>query len=61
MKSGRTFTVKVIDANGNVQKDSSGAELSKTCEVKVNSGFFAKLIAFFRGLFRLLPNIDIKP
>ncbi len=61
MKSGRTFTVKVIDVNGNVQKDSSGTELSKTCEVKVNSGFFKKLIAFFKGLFGLLPSIEIKP
>ncbi len=62
MTANRTFTVKVIDPNNKaVQKDSNGAELSKNCEVKVNTGFFAKLIAFFRGLFGSLPNVEIKP
>ena len=62
LTASKTYTVKVIDPSNNaVQKDSNGSELSKTCEVKVNSGFFAKLIAFFKGLFGLLPKVEIKP
>jgi hypothetical protein len=62
MTAGRTFTVKVIDPSTKVvQKDSSGAELSKYCEVKVKTGFFDKLIAFFKGLFGALPNVEVKP
>ena len=62
MTAGRTFTVKVIDPSTKVvQKDSSGAELSKNCEVKVKTGFFDKLIAFFKGLFGALPNVEVKP
>lgn len=61
MTANRTFTVKVIDANGNIQKDSNGNNLTSNCEVKVKSGFFDRLIAFFKGLFRLLPSVEIKP
>ena len=61
MTANKTYTVKVIDASGNVQKDSSGNDLAANCEVKVNTGFFAKLVAFFRGIFGALPNVEIKP
>ncbi|MBR3621477.1 MAG: InlB B-repeat-containing protein, partial [Clostridia bacterium] len=62
MTAGKTFTVKVIDPSTKaVQKDSSGAELNKNCEVKVKTGFFDKLIAFFKGLFGALPNVEVKP
>ncbi|MBR3621147.1 MAG: hypothetical protein IKN56_06530, partial [Clostridia bacterium] len=61
MTSGKSFTVKVIDSNKTVQKDSSGAELAANCEVKVKTGFFDKIIAFFRGLFGLLPSVEVKP
>lgn len=62
MTASKTYTVKVIDPSNNaVQKDGKGAELSKTCEINVNTGFFARLIAFFRGLFGLLPNVEVKP
>lgn len=61
MTANRTFTAKIIDANGTVQKDGSGAELSKNVEVKVKTGFFAKLAAFFRTIFGLLPKITIQP
>ena len=39
----------------------SGAELSKEIEVKVKTGFFDKLIAFFKGLFKILPQVTIEP
>ncbi len=62
MTASKTYTVKVIDPSNNaVQKDGNGAELSRTCEINVNTGFFARLIAFFRGLFGLLPNVEIRP
>ena len=46
-----TVQVKVLDKNGNVLSE------SETETVKINSGFFARLIAFFRGLFGLLPKV----
>ena len=57
----KTFTVKVVNSGNTPQKDSSGKEVSKTVEVKVKSGFFDKLIAFFRNLFGSLPKVEIKP
>ena len=61
MTSGKTFTVKVIDSNNTVQKNSAGADLTANCEVKVKTGFFDKIIAFFRGLFGRLPSVEVKP
>lgn len=61
MTANRTFTAKIVDGSGNVQKDGSGNELSKNVEVTVNTGFFAKIVAFFRGLFGSLPKVEIKP
>lgn len=61
MTQGKTFTVKVIDGSGKVQSDSNGNALQKNVEVKVKSGFFDKLIAFFKGLFGSLPAVEIKP
>ncbi len=46
-----TVQVKVLDKNGNVLSE------SETETVKINSGFFARLIAFFRSLFGLLPKV----
>ena len=57
----KNITAKVIDDLGNVQKDANGDDLSTSFEVKVKSGFFAKLIAFFKRLFRVLPKITVEP
>lgn len=59
--SGKTLTVKVTDAAGAVQKDGSGAELSRSVEIKVSNSFFARLIAFFKGLLGLLPHVELRP
>lgn len=61
MKESKTFTVKIIDENGSVQKDGSGSELSKNCEINVKSGLLSKIIAFFKALFRRLPTVEVKP
>ena len=63
MTNSKVFTVKVIDPNSNdsVQKDNNGNDLAANCEVNVKSGFFDKLIAFFKGLFGSLPSVEIKP
>ena len=61
LKSDVTYTVKVIDGKNAVQKDSNGKDLTANVEVKVKQGFFDKLIAFFKGLFGLLPTVEIKP
>ena len=60
MRNSKTFTVKVVDSNGAVQSNSSGA-LQKDININVSSGFFAKIIAFFKALFGLLPKVEIKP
>lgn len=41
-------TVKVVDVNGNSY---SNAEISDSQKVSVNSGFFQKIISFFKNLF----------
>lgn len=50
-KAEHTYTIKVIDDNGNVV-DGVGKEV----KVSVNAGFFKKLAAFFKGLFGSLPT-----
>ena len=59
MTGSNTLYVKVIDKNGNVQKDGNGKDLSEAVKIEVKDGFFDKLIAFFKGLFGLLPEIII--
>ncbi len=61
LKSDTSYTVKVIDGKNTVQKDSNGKDLAANVEIKVKQGFFDKLIAFFKGLFGLLPTVEIKP
>ncbi len=56
----KTLTVKVIDASGKVQKDGSGKELSAKIEIKVKTGFFDLIIAFFKKLFGA-NKVTIKP
>lgn len=46
-----TVTVKLIDSDGNILVNSSGNELSDSQKVSVNSGFFQKIISFFKNLF----------
>ena len=60
-KSAKTITAKIIDEKENVQKDAGGKDLSASFEVKAKSGFFAKLIAFFKRLFKTLPSVEVKP
>ena len=43
-------TVKVVDVNGN---DYADTDISDTEKVTVKSGFFQKLISFFKNLFRI--------
>jgi hypothetical protein len=57
----KTLTVKIIDDDENVQKDGSGKDLTADFEVKAKSGFFAKLIAFFKRLFKALPAVTVEP
>lgn len=62
LKSDLNYSVKVIDANGKVQKDSNGNELSKDGgKITMKKTFFGMIIAFFRGLFKSLPKVEVKP
>lgn len=44
-------TAKLVDANGNVVIDKNGNEVYDLQTVTVKSGFFQKLISFFKNLF----------
>lgn len=46
-----TVQIKLVDSDGTVLKE------SEIETVKVKTGLFDKIIAFFRGLFKKLPNI----
>lgn len=45
--------VKLVDANGNVFRDEKNNEISDSQTVSVKSGFFRRIIAFFKKLFGL--------
>lgn len=47
----KIVSVKLIGEDGNVLKDVNGNEISDTETVTVKSGFFQKLISFFKNLF----------
>lgn len=46
-------TAKLVDANGMAVRDSDGNEISDSETVTVKSGFFQKIISFFKNLFGL--------
>ena len=56
-----TFLVRVVDKSGNTVTDSNGKPAAAEFKVNVNSSFFARLIAFFKFLFKALPEKEIKP
>lgn len=47
----KKLTVKVIDKDGNVQKNAKGEKLTDTINITVKTGFFDVIIAFFKKLF----------
>ena len=47
----KKLTVKVIDKDGNVQKNAKGEKLTDTINITVKTGFFDAIIAFFKKLF----------
>lgn len=60
MKAGRTFTVRIIDANGNVQWNADG-KLEKHITVSVKKNYFTTVAAIIQGLFGIVPRIVLKP
>lgn len=61
MKEDKTFSVYVVDKNGTIIQNNSEGNMRKDCEIKVNKGLFTVILAFFKGLFGLLPTVEIKP
>ena len=47
----KIVTVKLVDSNGYVLQNADGNEISDNETVTVKSGFFQKLISFFKNLF----------
>ncbi len=58
--SDKTLTVKVVDADNNTQKDGNGKDLTAEINIKVKTGFFDILIAFFKMIFGM-NKVTIKP
>lgn len=50
-ESGVVVTVKLADSSGKIITDGSGTEISDFQTVNVKSGFWQKLISFFKNLF----------
>ena len=46
-------TAKLVDSSGNAVLNSQGVEISDSETVEVSSGFFQKIISFFKNLFRM--------
>ena len=61
MKSGRDFNARIIDAKNITMKNGAGADLRANISISVNAGFFKKIIAFFKWLFRCLPSVTVGP
>ena len=61
IKSSKNLSVKIINDKEVVLKNSSGEDLSENVRINVNSMFFARLIAFFKRIFHLLPSVKIEP
>lgn len=58
LTEGTDITVKVCDAHGNPLQNAQGPMLSKI-HISVNKGLFARIIAFFRTLFKRIPTETI--
>ena len=62
IKGNVNYYVKIVDKDNHIQKDSDGRELKKDGgRITCNAGFFKKLIAFFKGLFKILPQKTVEP
>ncbi len=48
-----TVTVKLVDSNGTPYRTASGKELSDSEKITVNSGFWQRIIAFFREMLKM--------
>ena len=55
----KTFTVKVVDYSGKVLAYKNGSPVEKSFRIEVQGGFFARIIAAFKALFRLLPTVKL--
>ena len=51
---GTTFYTYIFDANGKIATKNP----HKTDVANVNTGFFAKIVSFFKGLFGMLPTVN---
>ena len=52
VKSPGDLTVKIEYADGTALKTESGETITASEKINVNAGFFKKVIAFFKKLFR---------
>lgn len=53
LKSTAVITAKIFDADGNALKDADGKEIVMTETISVKTGFWQKLISFFKNLFKM--------
>ncbi len=60
LRSTASFTAKIIDPSGKTAENSAGKPLISYFTVEVNGGFFARIIGFFKSIFGLLPETELK-
>ena len=61
MTQTRTFTVKAVSSDGSTVENSDGTSAQGSFTITVNSGFFKRIIAWFRALFNALPEKVFAP
>ena len=62
LKQDLTYSVKIVDASGAVQKGGNGNALQKEGgKITCNNGFAKKLIVFFMTLFGVVQRVEVKP
>ncbi len=61
IKNPEVISARVVDKSGNMVTGSDGKAVKSEFTVNVNNGFFTRIIAFFKGLFNLLPEKTIEP
>ncbi|MBQ6264636.1 MAG: leucine-rich repeat protein [Clostridia bacterium] len=59
MTESQNFYVKVIGKDGKTAVDSNKRPVQSDFRIEVKAGFFDRIIATFKALFRLLPEISI--
>ena len=60
LTASKTYTARIIkNSTNSVASDLSWHKLEKEININVKTDFFSRIVAFFRGLFNMLPSVTI--